>query len=72
MTEGDGPTVNVHFRPVPFEHLLVGQDLNSEGLIDGLEGRKSLEIIHAIYESAETGQAVSIGFSPSKSKLGRR
>jgi predicted dehydrogenase len=30
-------------------------------LIDGVEGRKPLEIILAIYESARTGKAVSLG-----------
>jgi predicted dehydrogenase len=40
-------------------------------LVDGLEGRKSLELISAIYESIETGKEVSIRFRPSKCRLGQ-
>lgn len=39
-------------------------------LVDGLEGRKSLEIVTAIYESIETGREVFINFKPTKCKLG--
>ena len=41
------------------------------GLIDGLEGRKSVELIQAIYESAETGKEVFLRFSPKNCQLGR-
>jgi predicted dehydrogenase len=41
-------------------------------LVDGLEGRKSLELITAIYESIETGQEVSLRFRPEKCRLGHR
>lgn len=41
-------------------------------LVDGLEGRKSLELITAIYESIETGAEVSIRFKPKRCKLGIR
>lgn len=40
------------------------------GLIDGLEGRKSVELINAIYESAETGKEVALRFTPKMCKLG--
>ena len=40
------------------------------GLIDGLEGRKSVELINAIYESAETGREVALRFTPKMCKLG--
>lgn len=43
---------------------------NQKGLIDGLEGRKSVEIINAIYESAETGKEVFLRFTPQKCRLG--
>ena len=33
-------------------------------LVDGLEGRKSLELISALYESIETGQEVALRFTP--------
>src|SRR3954451_14824124 len=39
-------------------------------LVDGLEGRKSLELISALYESIETGQEVALRFAPRLSRLG--
>jgi predicted dehydrogenase len=39
-------------------------------LVDGLQGRKSLELISAIYESIETGREVQLRFSPRHCKLG--
>jgi len=41
-------------------------------LVDGLEGRKSLELIHAIYESAATGKEVFLRFDPDRSPLGKK
>ena len=43
---------------------------NKKALVDGLEGRKSLELISAIYESIETGREVFLRFKPQKCKLG--
>jgi predicted dehydrogenase len=43
---------------------------NRAGLVDGLEGRKSLELISAIYESIETGREISLRFAPKRCKLG--
>lgn len=43
---------------------------NKQALVDGLEGRKSLELINAIYESAETGREVELKFKPKRSRLG--
>lgn len=43
---------------------------DKRGLIDGLEARKSLELINAIYESAETGKEIYLRFMPKKCKLG--
>ena len=40
-------------------------------LVDGLEARKSLELINAIYESVETGREVFLRFLPRKCPLGR-
>lgn len=45
---------------------------NTKALVDGLEGRKSLELINAIYESIETGKEVFLRFQPKKCKLGRK
>lgn len=41
-------------------------------LVDGLEGRKSLELIMAIYESVETGREVKLRFAPQQCRLGVR
>lgn len=40
------------------------------GLVDGLEGRKSLELISAIYESIETGREIPLRFRPKLCRLG--
>jgi len=41
-----------------------------QALVDGLEGRKSLELITAIYESIETGKEVQLRFRPTRCRLG--
>lgn len=43
----------------------------SGGLVDGLEGMKSLRLINAMYESAETGQEIKLRFRPVAVRLGR-
>jgi UDP-N-acetyl-2-amino-2-deoxyglucuronate dehydrogenase len=40
------------------------------GLVDGLEGRKSLELISAIYESIETQREVILRFQAHRARLG--
>lgn len=40
-------------------------------LVDGLEGRRSLELINAIYESVESGKAVDLMFQPRWCRLGK-
>lgn len=42
----------------------------TRGLVEGLEARKSLELINAIYESAESGEEVALSFRPRKCRLG--
>jgi hypothetical protein len=39
-------------------------------LVDGLEGRKSLELITALYESIENDADVQLRFRPKKCRLG--
>jgi predicted dehydrogenase len=43
----------------------------THSLVDGLEGRKSLKLISAIYESIETGKEVKMRFEAKKCRLGR-
>ncbi|WP_020592353.1 Gfo/Idh/MocA family protein [Kiloniella laminariae] len=52
------------------ENVVKAISLGGASLVDGLEGRKSLELISAIYESIETGREIALRFSPSKCKLG--
>ena len=41
-------------------------------LVDGLEGRKSLELVSAIYESIETKKEVQVNFVPKECRLGMK
>ena len=43
---------------------------NKHQLVDGIAGRKSLELVMAIYESIETGREVQLRFRPKKCQLG--
>ena len=53
-----------------YEHVVDCIKNNSRHLVDGLQGRKSLELINAIYESIETGKEVHLRFRPLHCKLG--
>ena len=54
-----------------YNHV-VDSILNNEAhLVDGLVGRKSLELVTAIYESIETGKEVFLRFKPTQCKLGQ-
>lgn len=53
-----------------YEHVVECINNNAFTLVDGLEGRKSLELISAVYESIETGKEVRLRFKPEKCKLG--
>ena len=53
-----------------YEHVVDCIQNKTPQLVDGLKGRKSLELINAIYESIETGNEVFLNFSPKYSKLG--
>jgi len=54
-----------------YEHVVDCVVNESANLVDGLQGRKSIELISAIYESAETGKEVFLKFKPNKCRLGR-
>jgi predicted dehydrogenase len=55
-----------------YEHVVDCIDNDRRHLVDGLEGRKSIELINAIYESVETGREVFLRFQPKMCKLGQR
>jgi UDP-N-acetyl-2-amino-2-deoxyglucuronate dehydrogenase len=53
-----------------YQHVIECLTSQRSALVDGLEGRKSLELISALYESIETGQEVALRFTPRLSRLG--
>jgi len=53
-------------------HVIESINKKTPALVDGLTGRKSLELITAIYESIETGREVALRFKPQKCRLGRK
>ena len=55
-----------------YEHVVDCILNDTRHLVDGLEGRKSLELINAIYESVETGREVQLRFRPKYCRLGAR
>ncbi len=54
-----------------YDHVIDCIANNKKQLVDGLEGRKLLELISAIYESIETGKEIFLRFKPKKCKLGQ-
>ncbi|ABC64761.1 Gfo/Idh/MocA family protein [Erythrobacter litoralis] len=54
-----------------YEHVVDVIENGGPQLVDGLTGRRSLELISAIYESIETGKSVDLRFNPRMAKLGR-
>jgi UDP-N-acetyl-2-amino-2-deoxyglucuronate dehydrogenase len=53
-----------------YEYVVDCISNNGQHLVDGLVGRKSLELINAIYESIETGKEVFLRFQPKHCRLG--
>lgn len=82
FAEADEMDINIwdEFAKVPnepawnhtefFKDVITSSNNDKRGLIDGLEGRKSVELINAIYESSETGKEVFLRFAPKKCRLG--
>jgi len=55
-----------------YEHVIESITLGTPHLVDGLVGRRSLELISAIYESIETRREVFLRFRPRHCRLGER
>ncbi len=55
-----------------YEHVVSCLEEGKHQLVDGLEGRRSLELIMAIYESIETGREVFLRFQPRLCRLGHK
>lgn len=54
-----------------YDHVVNAVREGGPTLVDGLEGRRSLELITAIYESVETGKEVPLRFRPRRARLGQ-
>jgi UDP-N-acetyl-2-amino-2-deoxyglucuronate dehydrogenase len=54
-----------------YDHVVECIRENKRQLVDGLEGRKSLELITAIYEAIETAREVPLRFCPKRCRLGQ-
>ena len=55
-----------------YQHVVTCIRDDRPQLVDGLEGRRSLELISAIYESIETGREVQLRFAPRLCRLGQK
>jgi predicted dehydrogenase len=53
-----------------YEHVISCLRDGSPAIVDGLVGRRSLELICALYESIETGKEVHLRFRPKLCRLG--
>ena len=54
-----------------YDHVVQCLANDGQQLVDGLEGRKSLELISAIYESIESGREIPLRFRPERCRLGQ-
>lgn len=65
------PNVYGHGHVAYLENVVACIRDGTMALVDGLEGRKSLELIAAIYESIATGREIGLRFRTRHSRLGR-
>jgi UDP-N-acetyl-2-amino-2-deoxyglucuronate dehydrogenase len=63
------PNVYGYGHKAYYDHVVDCLLNNKKQLVDGLEGRKSIELLNAIYESIETGRSVSLKYVPRPSSL---
>ena len=54
------------------QHVVDAVMNGAPSLVDGLEGRRSLELVIAIYESMATGEIIKLGYGKPRSRLGQR
>jgi len=64
------PNVYGYGHQAYYEHVVDCLKNDTAALVDGLEGRRSLELITALYESIETGRDVPLRFRSRHSRLG--
>ena len=56
----DPSAINHHGHTMVFEEVIASINENRTPLVSGQEGRRSVEVIRAIYESAKTGKVVKL------------
>jgi predicted dehydrogenase len=66
------PSVYGYGHKAYYDHVIDSIRNDTKHLVDGFEGRRSLELINAIYESVETGREVAMRFQPLHCRLGRK
>jgi UDP-N-acetyl-2-amino-2-deoxyglucuronate dehydrogenase len=66
------PNVYGYGHQAYYEHVVDCLANDQSALVDGLEGRRSLELITALYESIESGKEVRLRYAPQFSRLGRQ
>lgn len=69
-TSTQPPNVYGFGHPAFFKDVVRCIQEDRRSMLDGLEGRKSLELINAIYESVETGKEVALSFQARRCRLG--
>jgi predicted dehydrogenase len=67
---GRNPTAPAYNHGEYLRDVVAALRTKKAALVDGLEGRKSLELITALYESIETNTDVPLRFKPRKCRLG--
>lgn len=65
------PNVYGYGHKAYYEHVIDSLSNDTAALVDGLEGRKSLELITALYESIETGEEISLRLNSKNCRLGK-
>jgi len=67
---GKNPSAAAYNHGEYLRDVVAALQTKKAALVDGLEGRKSLELITALYESIETNTDVPLRFRPRKCRLG--
>ena len=67
---GKNPSAPAYNHGEYLRDVVAALQTKKAALVDGLEGRKSLELITAFYESIETNMDVPLRFRPRKCRLG--
>lgn len=72
QTHGENPKESAWNHTEYLQSVVDAIQHGTKAIVDGLEGRKSLELINALYESVETGREVQLRFRPKLCRLGLR